>query len=82
MLRSLKEVHADDSVIGFYQVTSLGAFFNQSLVDTQAIHQEKLRHGGIVIVHGNQNLSLYFGADCVQTCHKRSVVMRPSVRFG
>jgi len=51
MLRSLKEVQADDSVIGFYQATTLGAFLNQSLVDTQAIHQEKLRHGGIVIVH-------------------------------
>lgn len=52
MLRSLKEVQADDSVIGFYQATTLGAFFNQTLIDTQAIHQEKLRHGGIVIVHG------------------------------
>ena len=52
MLRSLKEVQADDSVIGFYQATTLGAFFNQTLVDTQAIHQEKLRHGGIVVVHG------------------------------
>ena len=52
MLRSLKEVQADDSVIGFYQGMTLGSFFNQSLVDTQAIHQEKLRHGGIVIVHG------------------------------
>lgn len=52
MLRSLKEVHADDSVIGFYQGTTLGSFFNQTLVDTQAIHQERLRHGGIVIVHG------------------------------
>ncbi|KAF9569645.1 hypothetical protein CPC08DRAFT_3226 [Agrocybe pediades] len=51
MLRSLKEVQADDSVVGFYQATTLGAFFNQTLVDTQAIHQEKLRHGGIVIVH-------------------------------
>ena len=52
MLRSLKEVQADDSVVGFYQATTLGAFFNQTLVDTQAIHQDKLRHGGIVIVHG------------------------------
>ncbi|TFK41084.1 hypothetical protein BDQ12DRAFT_678861 [Crucibulum laeve] len=51
MLRSLKEVQADDSVVGFYQATTLGAFFNQTLVDTQAIHQDKLRHGGIVIVH-------------------------------
>ena len=52
MLRSLKEVQADDSVIGFYQATTLGAFLTQTLVDTQAIHQDKLRHGGIVIVHG------------------------------
>jgi translation initiation factor 3 subunit H len=51
MLRSLKEVQADDSVIGFYQATTLGAFLNQTLVDTLAIHQDKLRHGGIVIVH-------------------------------
>lgn len=52
MLRSLKEVQSDDSVVGFYQATSLGAFFNQALIDTQAIHQDKLRHGGIVVVHG------------------------------
>ena len=53
MLRSLKEVQGDDNVVGFYQATTLGAFLNQTLVDTQAIHQERLRHGGIVIVHGN-----------------------------
>jgi hypothetical protein len=53
MLRSLKEVQGDDNVVGFYQATSLGAFFNQSLIDTQAIHQDRLRHGGVVIVHGN-----------------------------
>lgn len=52
MLRSLKEVQADDAVVGFYQSNSLGAFFKQSLLDMQAVHQEKLRHGGIVIVHG------------------------------
>jgi len=54
MLRSLKEVQADDSVVGFYQATTLGAFLNQTLVDTQAIHQDKLRHGGVVMVHGKQ----------------------------
>ena len=52
MLRALKEVRADDSVVGFYQSTTMGAFFNQTLVDNQAIHQVKLRHGGIVVVHG------------------------------
>lgn len=57
MLRALKEVRADDSVVGFYQSTTMGAFFNQTLVDTQAIHREKLRHGGIVVVHGTISLS-------------------------
>lgn len=52
MLRSLKEVQADDNVVGFYQATALGAFFTQSLVETQAVHQRVLRHGGVVIVHG------------------------------
>lgn len=52
MLRSLKEVQADDNVVGFYQAMSLGSFYNQSLVDTQAIQQERLRHGGIILVHG------------------------------
>ncbi|KAK7058898.1 hypothetical protein VNI00_001522 [Paramarasmius palmivorus] len=51
MLRALKEVQSDDGVVGFYQTSSLGTFFSQSLVDTQAIHQEKLRHGGVVVVH-------------------------------
>ena len=51
MLRGLKEVRADDRVVGFYQTTTSGAFFQQTLVDTQAIHQERLRHGGVVIVH-------------------------------
>ena len=57
MLRSLKEVQGDDNVVGFYQATSLGAFFNQTLIDTQAIHQDRLRHGGVVIVHGNHTCS-------------------------
>ncbi|KAF8140188.1 translation initiation factor 3 subunit 3 [Boletus edulis] len=51
MLRSLKEVQGDDNVVGFYQATTLGAFFDRTLVDTQAIHQERLRHGGVVVVH-------------------------------
>jgi translation initiation factor 3 subunit H len=52
MLRSLNEVGSADGVVGFYQCVKLGAFFRQSLVETQAIHQEKLRHGGVAIVHG------------------------------
>ena len=55
MLRLLKEVQSDDSIVGFYQTTSLASFFTQSLVDLQASHQERLRHGGIVVVHGTRN---------------------------
>ncbi|KZV79506.1 hypothetical protein EXIGLDRAFT_578355, partial [Exidia glandulosa HHB12029] len=51
MLRLIKDVQSDDTVVGFYQSTSMGAFFAQSLVELQAVHQERLRHGGIVIVH-------------------------------
>ncbi|KAI0704952.1 hypothetical protein BC835DRAFT_709556 [Cytidiella melzeri] len=51
MLRSLKEVQGDDSTVGFYQAMSLGSFYNQSLVETQSVQQDKLRHGGIVVVH-------------------------------
>lgn len=51
MLRSLKEIQADDSVVGFYQAISLGAFYTQTLLETHAVHQERLRHGGIVVVH-------------------------------
>ena len=72
MLRSLKEVQSDDSVVGFYQATTLGAFFNQTLVETQAIHQDKLRHGGVIIVHGeriiiNYTVGLSWETDLSQT---------------
>jgi translation initiation factor 3 subunit H len=79
MLRSLKEVQADDSVIGFYQATTLGAFLNQTLVDTQAIHQDKLRHGGIVIVHdlsqttrGNASFRAYRLTPAFMDAYKKS----------
>ena len=62
MLRSLKEVQADDSVVGFYQATTLGSFFSQSLVETQAIHQDRLRHGGVVVVHGKHLVLLNSGS--------------------
>ena len=52
MLRSLKEVQSDDSVVGFYHSTSMGSFLRMSLVEMQAVHQDSLRQGGIVVVHG------------------------------
>ncbi|KAF8680125.1 Eukaryotic translation initiation factor 3 subunit K [Rhizoctonia solani] len=51
MLRQLNEVQGDDSVVGFYQSCTLGGFLRQSLIEQQALHQEKLRHGGVVVVH-------------------------------
>lgn len=51
MLRSLKEVHGDDSIVGFYQSTTLGAFFSGTLVESLAFQREKLRRGGVVVVH-------------------------------
>ena len=52
MLRALKDIQGDDNVVGFYQATSLGNFISSTLVDMQSIQHEKLRHRGIVIVHG------------------------------
>ncbi|CAE6458918.1 unnamed protein product [Rhizoctonia solani] len=51
MLRQLNDVQGDDSVVGFYQSCTLGGFLRQSLIEQQALHQERLRHGGVVIVH-------------------------------
>lgn len=53
MLRSLREVQSDDSIVGFYQSTTLGAFLSQTLVETLATQRDKLRRGGVVVVHGN-----------------------------
>lgn len=53
MLRSLREVQSDDSIVGFYQSTTLGAFLSQTLVESLATQREKLRRGGVVVVHGN-----------------------------
>ncbi|EIN13812.1 hypothetical protein PUNSTDRAFT_57259 [Punctularia strigosozonata HHB-11173 SS5] len=78
MLRSLKEVQADDSVVGFYQATTMGAFYTQTLMETQAIYQEKLRHGGVVIVHditqstkGNASFKAFKLSKAFIDAHKR-----------
>ena len=52
MLRSLRDVQIDDGVVGFYQSITFNGFYTHNLVESQAIHQDKLRHGGIAIVHG------------------------------
>ena len=50
MIHALKEVQGDENIVGFYQTTSVP--LRQSLVETQATDHERLRHGGIVVVHG------------------------------
>jgi translation initiation factor 3 subunit H len=52
MLRSLREVQGDDGVVGFYIATHAGAFFSSTFLDMQTAHQERLRQGGVVVVHG------------------------------
>lgn len=54
MMRLLKDAQADGDIVGFYQSNFLGAFFKQSLLDLQTAHQERLRQGGIVVVHGTE----------------------------
>lgn len=54
MIHALKEVQGDENIVGFYQTTSVP--LRQSLVEAQAADHERLRHGGIVIVHGMLDL--------------------------
>ncbi|KZO96242.1 hypothetical protein CALVIDRAFT_545613 [Calocera viscosa TUFC12733] len=77
MLRSLKEVHGDDNVVGFYQSTAMGAFLSQSFLDLQASHQKSLRHGGIALVHdvsrtarGNTSLKAFRLTQAFLQAHK------------
>ncbi|KAG8810666.1 hypothetical protein FRC17_002840 [Serendipita sp. 399] len=49
MIAYLREVQGDENIVGFYQTTSVP--LRQSLVELQAFDHERLRQGGIVIVH-------------------------------
>ena len=85
MLRSLKEVQSDDAVVGFYQSNTLGAFFNRSLLDLQASHQKRLRHGGIVVVHGasiSLQSNLFLSYSLPQMLRRHRVEILPSMRSG
>ncbi|EJT97812.1 hypothetical protein DACRYDRAFT_24778 [Dacryopinax primogenitus] len=77
MLRSLREVHGDDNIVGFYQSTAMGAFLSQSFLDLQASHQKTLRHGGIALVHdvsrtarGNTSLKAFRLTQAFLEAHK------------
>lgn len=51
IIHALKEVQGDENIVGFYQTTSVP--MRQSLIESQTFDHERLRQGGIVVVHGN-----------------------------
>ncbi|CCO37455.1 Eukaryotic translation initiation factor 3 subunit H Short=eIF3h [Rhizoctonia solani AG-1 IB] len=86
MLRQLNEVQGDDSVVGFYQSCTLGGFLRQSLIEQQALHQEKLRHGGVVVVHdtssatrGVASLRAFRLSESFRRAHKAKKFDTPSL---
>lgn len=50
MINALKEVQGDENVVGSYHTTSLP--FRQVLIDTVTTDYEKLRQGGVFVLHG------------------------------
>lgn len=74
MLRVLKEAQYDDSLVGFYQSSNMGAFMRQSWIAIQASRSDTLRQGGIALVHGRSGfirdlfyLTLKFPLDVSQS---------------
>lgn len=49
MITYLREVQGDESVVGFYQISSVP--LRQSYVELQAADSERLRQGGIILIH-------------------------------
>ncbi|CAE6480904.1 unnamed protein product [Rhizoctonia solani] len=71
MLRQLNEVQGDDSVVGFYQSCTLGGFLRQSLIEQQALHQERLRHGDISgATRGVASLRAFRLSEAFRKAHK------------
>ncbi len=52
MLRQLSFVSGDTSVVGSYHTVSLGQFYKQSVVESLVNQMERVRHGGVALVHG------------------------------
>lgn len=50
MLRRLRDVNVDSNTVGWYQSTSLGNFFNDTLIETQYTYQNNIP-GSIILVY-------------------------------
>lgn len=50
MLKGLRAVNVDSNTVGWYQSTSLGNFFNDTLIETQYRYQEEIP-GSIILVY-------------------------------
>lgn len=51
MLRQLSFVSGDTTVVGSYHIVSMGQVYKQTILDALVGQIEKVRHGGIAIVH-------------------------------
>ncbi|KAG8903847.1 hypothetical protein FRB99_002662 [Tulasnella sp. 403] len=51
MLRQLAFVSGDTTIVGAYHTVTMGQFYKQTVVDSLVGQLEKIRHGGIVVIH-------------------------------
>ncbi|KAG8986369.1 hypothetical protein FRB90_004055, partial [Tulasnella sp. 427] len=51
MLRQLSFVSGDATVVGSYHIVSMGQVYKQTILDALSGQIDKVRHGGIAIVH-------------------------------
>ncbi|KAG8911207.1 hypothetical protein FRC01_005845 [Tulasnella sp. 417] len=51
MLRQLSFVSGDTTVVGSYHIVSMGQVYKQTILDALVGQMDKVRHGGIAIVH-------------------------------
>lgn len=55
MLRQLSFVSGDTTVVGSYHIVTMGQVYKSTILDALVGQIEKVRHGGIAIVHGVWN---------------------------
>lgn len=52
MLRQLSFVNGESTVVGSYFVVQMGQYFKQVILDSLVGQLDRIRHGGIILVHG------------------------------
>lgn len=57
MLGALRDVKGSHSVVGYYHAVSLGQLYKNAVVDSLVNGVDKIRHGGVVVVHGESETS-------------------------